>query len=128
MCSSCRLLRMAVSGILSSPAAFSQAEFEQLKQQATTGTAAHQAQWRNFALDFQGSVPAPRTQAGSGGAAVWMNTPATQDAVTRQIEGEGYNATRLAPAQFQPTYSGHLLDRSWHLMPGFGAGHVDFHA
>jgi hypothetical protein len=119
---------MAVIGILSSQAAFSQAEFQQLKQQATNGTAQHQAQWQDFGLGFRGVVPAPKTDAGSGGTAVWMNTPATQDNVTRQIESEGYNATRLAPAQFQPTYTGHLLDPSWHLMPGFGAGHVDFHA
>jgi hypothetical protein len=119
---------MAVVGILSSPAAFSQAEFEQLKQQATEGTAQRQAQWRNFAVDFQGTVPPPKTQAGSGSTAVWMNTPASQSEVTRQIESEGYSAVRLAPRQFQSTYAGHLLDRSWHLLPGFGAGHVDFHA
>lgn len=119
---------MAVIGILSSQAAFSQAEFEQLKQQATDGTAQHQAQWRDLGLGFRGEVPAPKTEAGPGGTAVWMNTPATQNGLTRQIEGEGYNATRLAPTQFQSTYTGHLLNRSWHLLPGFGAGHVDFHA
>jgi hypothetical protein len=119
---------MAVIGILSSSAGFSQAEFEQLKRQATDGTSQHQAQWRNFAVAFQGSVPAPKTESGPGGAAVWMNTPTTENQITHQIESEGYNATRLAPTQFESTYEGHLLDRSWHLLSGFGAGHLDFHA
>jgi len=86
-------------------------------------------QWRNFALNYQGSVPAPKTAAGGGGAAVWMNTPSTQTAATNQLESGGYNGTRLAPTQFQSTYTGHLLNGSCHLLPcGFGAGHVDFHA
>ncbi|MBV8085011.1 MAG: hypothetical protein JO247_09370 [Chloroflexi bacterium] len=103
------------SGITTSPAAFDQAQFDATKRQIT--------------LNGQGLDVPRRTEGGPGGGPVWTNTVQTQVNAERELTTNGSNALRLAPAQFESTYEGGLLDQNFHLLnPGYSFVHVDFHA
>jgi hypothetical protein len=120
---------VAIAGISSSDAAFSQAKFDQLKQQVNAGTVAH-----NQALHEQTAATAhwfapPRTEAGPGGAGVWMFTPQSANQLYRQLEADGYAALSLGGAWPAFTYQGHMLNGAFHeLDPIFGGLKADFHA
>jgi len=103
------------TGITQTPAAFSQAQFDQNKR----------------SVDLNGgnlAVPI-RTQGGPGGGPVWTNTVQSQVSTERDLNSHGSNALRLAPTQFESTYMGHLLDQDFHVLnPSYGTAHIDFHA
>jgi hypothetical protein len=103
------------TGITQTPAAFSQAQFDSARRSIDENGA-------NLA------VPR-RTEGGTGGGPVWTNTVQSQVAQERGLVANGANATRLAPAQFESDYTGHLLDQDFHLQnPSYGESHIDFHA
>jgi hypothetical protein len=116
-----------IQGISSSQAAFSQAKFDQLKQQVTNGTVEHVHELHNqTARDFE-YIPTPKTSAGPGGTPPLSYTPEARDRLFRQIENSGYHALSLGSAMFPETYQGHLLDPEYHLRnPVYGGLKVDF--
>jgi len=60
---------------------------------------------------------------------VFAKSTATMNAAIRALDAQGSHLLRLAPAQFQSDYTGHLLAGSYHLLdPQFTlGGRVDFH-
>lgn len=118
---------MPVQGILTSPAAFSQAEFDQLKQQVQQGTVARtQALHAQTAAAKQWFAP-PKTEAGPGGGPVWMNTPQSTNQLIQALEADGYAGVKLGDAWPAFTYQGHMLNGSFHVLdPVFGGLKVDY--
>ncbi|HVA22768.1 MAG TPA: hypothetical protein VMW62_00060 [Chloroflexota bacterium] len=120
---------MPIQGILTSDAAFSQAKFDQLKQQVDDGAVS-----RSQALHAQTAAtanwfPKPRSEAGPGGDAVWMFTPQSADALYNSLQADGYAAVSLGSAWPPFTYEGHLLNGAFHTLdPIFGGLKADFHA
>ena len=118
---------MPIQGISSSDAAFSQAGFDQLKEQVQQGTVRRTAELRDFTQSFTPLVPPIRREAGGGGDAVWMNTPESTDALVRQVEASGYAALSLGGAWPPFPYEGHLLNGGFHqLDPMFGGLKADY--
>ena len=97
---------MPVQGITQSPAAFSQALFDQVK--------------RDIAENGHGLDVPRRTESGPGGRPPNEYTPQSANAQFRDFVAHGFPAVQLAPTQFQSDYAGHLLSEQFHLLnPGF---------
>ena len=97
---SSRHSRVPVSGILSSTAAFTQAQTTEMRREIT--------------LDGHGLDVPRQTDGGPGGGPVWTNTVQSQVADERYLNANGANALRIAPTLFQSNYDGGLLSSSYH--------------
>ena len=119
---------MPVQGIESSSAAFTQAKFDQLRQQVDQGTLAKSAALHQQTQATKNWFPAPVTEAGPGGKPPRMFTPEATSQLIRSIQASGYQALKLGSAFFSFTYSGHMLNPSFHsLDPVFGGLKADYH-
>jgi hypothetical protein len=118
---------MPIQGILTSPAAFSQAEFDQLKQQVQAGTVARDQALRAQTNAAKDLFPPPRTEAGAGGDAVWMLTPESTNQLIQALQADGYAALSLGGIWPPNTYQGHMLNGSFHVLdPVFGGLKADY--
>lgn len=119
---------MPVQGILSSPAAFSQAKFDQLRQQVDDGTVRRTQDLHQQTEHVFEYIPKPKTESGPGGTPPNAFTPQKTTQIIRQNEASGYQALKIADAFFPFTYQGHLLNPAFHMLdPVFGGQKVDFH-
>jgi hypothetical protein len=119
---------MPVVGVGSSPIAFSQAKFDQLKQQVDDGVARRKAQQEQQTQHVFSYIPAPKTESGPGGEAPNTFTPEWSHSLFREIQASGYQSIKLAEALFPFTYQGHMLNPAFHVLdPVFGGQKVDYH-
>ena len=107
---------MPVKGVASSDIAFSQAKFDQIKQQVAQATVEHNQALHEQTQATKHWFAAPRTEAGPGGQAVWMFTPESKDALFHSIQASGYQSLKLADAFFPFTYQGHMLNGAFHVL------------
>jgi len=117
---------MPVQGILSSPAAWSQAKFDQLRREVDQGTKRKVESLAtistNPAIDIK-----PKTESGPA-VAPHAYTPQSLQNLEREFAAHGYPATKIADAFFPFTYSGHMLNPAFHVLdPAFGGQKADFH-
>ncbi len=119
--------RMPIQGILSSPAAFSQAKFDQLKRQVQEGTVQREHTWMDQAEHSFSYIPKPKTTSEPATPPHAFTTD-SMNKIIRQEDASGYPNMKLADAFFPFSYQGHLLNPAFHeLDPIFGGQKVDFH-
>ncbi len=112
----------------SSPAAFTEAKFEQWQQQLQQATVQHNQELRQQTEATKNWFPPPRTESGPGGQAVHMFTPQSEQELFRSIQASGYQSIKLADAFFPFTYQGHMLNGAFHVLdPIFGGQKADYH-
>lgn len=118
---------MPVQGILSSDAAFSQANFEQLKQQVEQGTANRTEARREYTQAAANWFPPPTMSSGPGGTPPMMWSPQSMNQLIRQVQADGYAALKISDIWPQYDYQGHMLSSSFHqLDPVFGGLNVNY--
>ena len=119
---------MPVQSISTSDAAFSQARFDQLKQQVQQGTSDRTAALHQQTAADANWFPPPKTEAGPGGTPPWMFTPQATTDLIRSIQADGYAALSLGGAWPQFSYQGHMLSGAFHTLdPVFGGLKADYH-